>query len=725
MPAAHTFWRTDVEAIPAVERRLALYALQLIEDAPDFKKTRLQERDVLGALWPLLRSSIKPRAIAACVTRPDEIDDLDAEPHIDWDDDDLPLSDRRLRERLRQGFESVPHTLIRRLTKAEADVTLSPTVALLVEQLALDATTQRVLEFFDLYTLSEPLRQLLRACGTAPGRVNLPRLAALLGLPAPTLRAALQRTAPLRALGLARYDADQSDLEDFLRPSELLRELLDSAPADGSQLLAQLIEPAPAAVWPLESFPHLAREAERLTETLGEAARTGAGGVNALLYGEPGTGKTELARAVAAAAGLTAYQVRSADEDQDGLVREGRLAAYLLAQRLLARRPDVVLIFDEVEDVFDSDNSLAALLRGGAVTGRQKGWMNRILEENPVPALWIANRTDGMDPAFLRRFLVPVPCVTPPRSVRRQMAERHLGETGLSPTLLDELAADPLLAPAQLGAARRLLELRPGAEPETTVREGMAALRTLLHGSPAPRRREPATEFDVAYLNLGGGLSPSAIARALHREGRGTLCFYGPPGTGKTAFAEVLAEALDRELVARQASDLLSPYVGETEHNLARLFREFDPSRSVLLLDEVDSFLSDRRQAQHSWERTQVNELLQQMERFSGIFIAATNLMSGIDGAALRRFDFKLSFQALTAAQRVALFAREVFGEATAPMAPEWVRHLEQLAGLTPGDFATVCRQQRLLGEAFTPEQFIKRLVVEWQLKGESLAAVA
>jgi transitional endoplasmic reticulum ATPase len=185
----------------------------------------------------------------------------------------------------------------------------------------------------------------------------------------------------------------------------------------------------------------------------------------------------------------------------------------------------------------------------------------------------------------------------------------------------------------------------------------------------------------------------------------------------------VLAEALDRELVARQASDLLSPYVGETEHNLARLFREFDPSRSVLLLDEVDSFLSDRRQAQRSWERTQVNELLQQMERFSGIFIAATNLMSGIDGAALRRFDFKLSFQALTAAQRVALFAREVFGEATASVAPEWVRHLERLAGLTPGDFANVCRQQRLLGEAFTPEQFLRRLAVEWQLKGESAVA--
>ncbi len=142
-----------------------------------------------------------------------------------------------------------------------------------------------------------------------------------------------------------------------------------------------------------------------------------------------------------------------------------------------------------------------------------------------------------MDPAFLRRFLLPVAFVTPPRSVRRQMAERHLGGCGLAPDLLDELASDPVLAPAQLGAARRLLDLRPNAPPEATVRAGVAALRTLLHGAPAPRRRTPVTDFDVAYLNLTGGMTPSAIAQALHRQGRGSLCFYGPPGTGKTAFS--------------------------------------------------------------------------------------------------------------------------------------------------------------------------------------------
>ncbi|WP_240906054.1 ATP-binding protein [Thiorhodococcus mannitoliphagus] len=161
-------------------------------------------------------------------------------------------------------------------------------------------------------------------------------------------------------------------------------------------------------------------------------------------------------------------------------------------------------------------------------------------------------------------------------------------------------------------------------------------IRGLQQGAPTPSRRSSAAVFGVAFLNLAGGFSHSVIVRACKRSGRCNLCFYGPSGTGKTAFAEVLAEALDRELVARQVSELLSPYVGETEQNLTRIFREVDSSQTVLPLDEVDSFLADRRQAQRSWERTQVNELLQQMARFPGIFIPATNLMSGIDAAALR-----------------------------------------------------------------------------------------
>ena len=667
-------WRRDLSPLSPTERRLARFALQLCQGTPELLDDR-PGRDLAGALWPLLLPLLDPQALARWLAgeRP-RSNEEDEDP---WSDDP-PEENPRLRRRLIQALRHCPASVPRRLVAADDDRPLNPVTRLLGESLDLDALSLRVLDYLDLFLIDERLRQVMRQCGRTSARANRARLAAALGMGEHQLKARFGRQAPLRTLGLAQVETDDSDLEDYLRPSDLLREVFDAAPTSVDELLGLIIEPAPPAAWQLADFPHLARASADLGATLAAAARAGAAGVNALFYGEPGTGKTELARALAAAQGLRAFQVRSADEDGDGLSRQGRLSAYLLAQRLLSRRRDTLLIFDEVEDVFQSSDLLFALFRRRE-TGQQKGWINRTLEENPVPAIWITNSTDGMDPAFLRRFLLPLACGSPPRSVRRQMAERHLGTAGLDPDMLDELASDAALTPAQLAAAGRLLELRPEAPAEHTVRGGVAAIRTLLHGAPAPWRRPRTTRFDVAYLNLAGELNPSAIVQALDRRGRGSLCFYGPPGTGKTAFAEVLAEALDRELVARQASDLISKYVGETEQNLARLFRDADPRHSLLLLDEVDSFLMDRRQAQHSWERTQVNELLQQMERYPGIFIAATDLMGGLDPAALRRFDFKLHFRALTPAQRLGLFAREALGDEQAPVPPEWGRFLADL----------------------------------------------
>ena len=225
--------------------------------------------------------------------------------------------------------------------------------------------------------------------------------------------------------------------------------------------------------------------------------------------------------------------------------------------------------------------------------------------------------------------------------------------------------------------------------------------------------------FDTAFLNLAGGIAPDRIADALQRTGQGRLCFFGPPGTGKTEFAHLLADALGRELVLRSTSDIVSKYVGETEKNIAALFNDLDTERSILFLDEVDSLLRDRRQARHSWETTQVNELLQRIEQFPGIFVAATNLMDGLDAAALRRFDFKLHFRPLNGNQRQALFAREVLGDtARAGEIPAVIANkLNAMEGLTPGDFANVVRQGRLLGEALGPEAFLRRLMGELRWK--------
>ena len=135
----------------------------------------------------------------------------------------------------------------------------------------------------------------------------------------------------------------------------------------------------------------------------------------------------------------------------------------------------------------------------------------------------------------------------------------------------------------------------------------------------------------------------------------------------------------------------------------------------MLLLDEADSFLQDRRHARHSWEVTQVNELLVAMERFPGTFIACTNLQDRFDPASLRRFDLRIDFRPLRPEQvhQAALQLLSAGGLAEKELPAEVARRLGSLRGLAIGDFATVLRRFRVLGQSLTAETLLEALEEE------------
>ena len=740
--SARSFWLSSFADVPAPVLRTARYVLQMMARCPELQR-RLSDDDFFDAAWALCSPIVDPRVMAklqADCLRPG----VDGDAGVCDNDGKEEGWTRRRRHRqtgsllngvpgermrafLSARFRAIPEALIKRLAAADAGGPTHPSVAVLAHSAGLQAIETAILDLVEKKATVPKFSVFLRETGTDSSLGHYACISAALDAPVRDLKQLFHHAGSLSALRLVKQATGRSDLEDFLVAGSLLGEILSLEPQTEAELIEQIIEPSRRPECVIDDFPHMTKDVRRVASVLSAACQGAVPGVNALFYGIPGTGKTQLALALAASAGLTPVAVRTADSDGDGLRREGRLGAYLLVQRLFRGRKDCVIIFDEIEDVFSSqDESVFAFLMGaGAKAGREKGWMNRMLEENPVPAIWITNDASSMDSAFLRRFLLPVAFKTPPRAVRRDIAARYLGHAVPSTAVLDELAADSALVPAQFSAARRLLDLQPDADPALVVREGIAASRSLIHGGAIPRVRKPATVFDSAYLNLSGGATPEQIGDALEKTGRGSLCFFGQPGTGKTEFAHVLADFLGRELVVRSSADLVSAYVGETEKNLAKLFNDIDTESSVLFLDEVDSLLRDRRQARHSWEITQVNQLLQQMESFPGVFIAATNMMANLDAAAMRRFTFKLEFRPLTYAQRLALFAREALGDESLavqlpPLIAQKLRVLEQL---TPGDFANVVRQRDLLGETLPVEEFLRRLVAEIRWKSVSASA--
>ncbi|MBF0917391.1 MAG: AAA family ATPase, partial [Campylobacter sp.] len=199
------------------------------------------------------------------------------------------------------------------------------------------------------------------------------------------------------------------------------------------------------------------------------------------------------------------------------------------------------------------------------------------------------------------------------------------------------------------------------------------------------------------------------------------ICLYGVPGTGKSAYAKFIAKSLKKPIIIKKGSDLLSMFVGGTEQNIALAFKEAKDKKAVLVFDEVDSFLQDRSMAARSWEVTQVNEMLVQMESFDGIFIATTNLIDNLDKACLRRFDLKLEFGYLLPEQARNLFKKECallkvkFDENAS-------KKVSSLGLLAPGDFASVRRQAK-----FRPikngDDFCHRLGLEVALKNEEKSA--
>ncbi|NLV42879.1 MAG: ATP-binding protein [Candidatus Hydrogenedentes bacterium] len=127
--------------------------------------------------------------------------------------------------------------------------------------------------------------------------------------------------------------------------------------------------------------------------------------------------------------------------------------------------------------------------------------------------------------------------------------------------------------------------------------------------------------------------------------GRGaTLLFYGPPGTGKTATAEAIASELGRPLLAADYSQIQNCFVGQTEKNIVKAFRKARQAEAVLFWDEADAMFYDRDSARYNWEVRNVNVLLQEIERFEGVCILATNRKTSLDKAFERRISAKVEF---------------------------------------------------------------------------------
>ncbi len=488
-------------------------------------------------------------------------------------------------------------------------------------------------------------------------------------------------------LGLVELSAGRNG-EISIDLADAMDRVLRRAPVDDAEMIACLVGPQATTALALSDFAGRSDAVDLVRRILAGGLQAGAAGINILLYGPPGTGKTELAKVLAQAAGARLLAVGEVDEYGDEPTRWDRVTALKLAQRVLASRNDTVLLFDEMEDLI-GDVQLAA---GGSFFSRRDGskvFLNRLFESNPVPTLWTSNAIENIDPAFLRRMSFVMKMDVPSPAERARIIGRIAEAEDMSLANGDSGGLAEL-APEAVTVARnaiRSARLAGGGDGDAG-RIAEALVTGIRHG----RRVVPSSNSERP-LDLDLYEAPQPIDTLVERlSGKGapadfSLLLTGPPGTGKTALAGHLARALDRPLVIKRASDLLSKWVGEAEKQIADAFAEAAERGHVLLFDEIDSLLFDRASATRSWEVSQVNELLTWMDNHPMPFIAATNHADKLDPAAMRRFTFKIELKPLSASKAAHAFRR--FFDAEPPAS------LNEIDGLTPGDFAVVARQLR------------------------------
>lgn len=469
------------------------------------------------------------------------------------------------------------------------------------------------------------------------------------------------------------------------------------------------------------------------------------------LYGKPGVGKNEIAALIAKELNRELWEIHNIDTQ--GIMREDRLEQFIRAQAMLKADKSVILL-DECEEFFPS------LSPKYNEDKPSKNTLNKMLESVKIPSIFLSNSAN-IDPAFLRRFDIVLEIHAPPKEKKQAMIEKALKSQRirLDSRIISQICESSLSQGVLLQACKvaktlakhKLYSLKNCEKtPKSTAANSRIITQSLiqvlnehlkLQGQPTIATKAPqALPYNMSLIHASVDMKAlceriksvcgakdanvdSSSSGQDSTQGVRILA-YGMAGSGKSEFAKALAKELDKPIILKKASDLLSMWVGGSEQNIAKAFREAEQRGAILVLDEVDSFLQDRSGASRSWEVSQVNEMLTQMESFAGIFIATTNFMDNLDRASIRRFDMKIEFKPLDFARlqkAFGLYAKHLgIGDYAAFLESTFgKRELEKLENICFGDFALIAR-----GANFAPlesaEQLLEKLQEEARIKGLS-----
>jgi len=483
-----------------------------------------------------------------------------------------------------------------------------------------------------------------------------------------------------------------------------------------SSLIFKEFTKLPSSQYDLHSFP-LSDDQRMILDLLMQSSNP----FHILLYGAPGTGKTELAKTLATISNRKCYQVcyGSSGENKD------RRQSIIRSLSLLP--VESILVIDEADSflnhsLFGSDNV-------------EKGWINNLLDNCKHKIIWISNTIKNVDLSVLRRYTYNVEFKQFNNKQKYQVLESQLKSYGLTHFIdnnkIEILSRDYAVNAGQISSAIKAVssiyqsaQINNSDNFTNTIREFLSSHEKLSERENSIlKQTKISSQYDLTTVHTDYSLQMLLKALKEQRTSRISelplnILFWGVPGSGKTEFVKYLSKSLNMELLIKRMSQLQSKYVGETEKNIAQAFKEAANQDKVLFLDEADSLFINRTSAVRSWEISQTNEILNQMENFEGICICCTNLLENLDSAAIRRFTWKIKFLPLTEEGKIILFRK--YFQPKGRISTEVKRRLLAIQNLTHGDFRNVWQKTLYTSEISGSDTIITELKNESDLKNQN-----